>query len=232
MSSCVWCKQDPCELGDEDECEQRFVYALPPGPLCERCLHEPCPCCPLPWCDLMIPRTDYDDDDEPLPYERQPGETYFQVEPGDMLCCGGDCVVAADDFIEWHRDVDAVEAEQPEGYSVVVTAEGPFMPARVRRARRLASWYPPEVFEVSPKACSLIASVHLWQKHNGIVADGLIGPTTWAKADDDLRAIARELATELEAADLGFTQLGRFLMAADPPVFPDTRPRDVTGEAL
>lgn len=205
MSECLWCEKDPCEIGDEEECEMRVAYALPPGPLCERCRHEPCPCCPMPWCDLLIP--DPRDGEEP-----EAGDTYYRVEPGDSLCCGGDCVIAWDDFIEWRRDVDAVEAERPAGYRVVETAEGPFMPARVRRARGLAVWYPPQVFESAPRVCSLLAGVSLWQGREGLVADGLIGPRTWAKADDELRKLARELAAELEAADLGFTQLGRFLM--------------------
>lgn len=197
---CPWCDKAPCELGDSDACEKRFVYALPPGPMCARCGHELCPCCPLPWCDILV----LDDAGPDYP-------ATVQIEDSG-LCCGGSCVVPWDDFDAWREEVNAVEAMQPEGHSVIVTADGPWLPAAVRRARGLPCWRPPPVFADAPAVVSLLAGVRLWQRHKRLdYADGLIGPATWARRDSDLLALAMQLKRELDAADLGFTQLGRFL---------------------
>lgn len=163
---------------------------LPPGPMCEVCGHDLCPCCPLPWCDIVT-------DDE--------------------LCCDSECRVAWDDYLEWQlelREVGGFEAF--EGWTQV--AEGPWFPAAERRARGVARWYPPPVFAQAPRVVPLLARVLLWQRRRQLrYTDGLIGPETWARRDDDLLAAARELARELRAAHLGDTQLARFLMGVLPP---------------
>lgn len=92
-------------------------YALPPGPICVDCNHELCPCCPYPWCDRLT----------------------HEVEDND-LCCDGDCTVDAADFAMWQRECRKREAEyeaRPLG-SYITLAEGPFLPAAVRRERGLA----------------------------------------------------------------------------------------------
>lgn len=88
--------------------------ALPPGPLCERCQHQLCPCCSLPWCDSLLESEDPDG---------------F----GD-LCCDGDCVVDAYDFEAWQRHVAAVRAEHP-AFRIAQLQDGPPRPYALERAR-------------------------------------------------------------------------------------------------
>lgn len=129
------------------------------------------------------------------------------------LCCEGDCLVPWDDYLEWRLELDAGGFfDDFEGWTT--QAEGPWLPSVERRARGIARWYPLPVFAAAPRVVPLLARVVLWQRNRGLAPDGLIGPQTWAKKDADLIAVAHELARELEAADLGFTRLGRFVMGA------------------
>jgi hypothetical protein len=94
------------EIGDELT-EGEPVLALPPGPLCARCFHCPCPCCPLPFCDLL-----------------QPG------------CCENECEVSREDFQQWQADCASVpkppaSSDDDEGPWLVVTV-GPWLPVSVR----------------------------------------------------------------------------------------------------
>lgn len=90
--------------GAEDDGAEA-VLGLPPSPLCERCGHNLCPMCPLPWCEIIE----------------------------DDFCCDGECVVDAYDFAAWRADVDALEPLNFDG--MVTVQDGPFLPDAVRRRR-------------------------------------------------------------------------------------------------
>jgi hypothetical protein len=187
---CPWCNQEPCEAGNTEDCMELHVFALPPGPFCNRCGHELCPCCPLPWCDTVL------------------------VEQDHALCCESECAVAWDDYLEWRAELRAAEADCPSTHSCVRVSEGPWFPADMRRDRGVATWYPPQVFAPAPAVCSLLARVVLWQRERGgLVCDGLIGPSSWCRRDQDLIDAARALAVELRRAGMSRTQLGRFIEA-------------------
>ncbi len=56
---------------------RRVVIANPP--LCRRCGHEACPCCPGDWCDVLVPDED----------------------GGNDMCCGGACDIPPDEWLAW-----------------------------------------------------------------------------------------------------------------------------------
>lgn len=91
------------EIDDEDE------YALPPGPLCAKCFHHPCPCCPLPFCDLLQPE-----------------------------CCESQCDISIEDFEMWKIECKGKgPPEGPNGEDAgwCVVSVGPWLPVSVRVER-------------------------------------------------------------------------------------------------
>lgn len=98
-------------MGPEDFDDEPLL-ALPPSPLCERCSHNLCPCCPLPWCDQLLPEQDLDS------------------------CCDGDCVVDAYDFESWQRHVAAVRRENS-GFHRTMLQDGPPRPYTRERYQAL-----------------------------------------------------------------------------------------------
>lgn len=103
-----------------EEEEDRDCVAVPPGPPCERCGHELCPCCPSPWCDTVLPSCEVGED----------GGLYNE------LCCDSECVVEPADFERWQQEVNAIMNERDRRLvSVVAVAVGPWLPEAVRLAR-------------------------------------------------------------------------------------------------
>lgn len=173
-----------CPICDDDA---DSLLALPPGPRCLQCDHELCPICPSPWCDRMT-------DEHP--------------------CCSGDaCIVFWDDWLEWLSDRSRVEEHGIELPQLVI-ADGPWLPARVRRERGIwCSWHPPPRYAAFPVIVDLMARVHTWQRDNGCVADGLIGEYTWRQRDRMLVGFAVALDRELVLNGLGETWQAIFLQS-------------------
>jgi len=89
-----------------DDIDDEAELALPPGPLCAKCFHQPCPCCPLPCCDLL-----------------QPG------------CCEDRCAVALEDFDTWKSECARVAASVDADEVWLVMSLGPWLPVSVRVTR-------------------------------------------------------------------------------------------------
>lgn len=84
------------------------LHALPPSPLCERCEHQLCQCCPGPWCD-RINCTCYEDHD-------------------------GECIVLPEDWRAWRRQVDACELDSDRvGDHCTTLQDGPWWPWKGRQ---------------------------------------------------------------------------------------------------
>jgi hypothetical protein len=96
-------------------------WALPPGPRCEHCGHEMCPCCGT-WCDLLVEAIGPDTSDE-------------YVDDWN-LCCGGECVVDPVEVDDWMKRVAAAESGAPKG-AMFLTQDGPYCPTWRRSA---AGW--------------------------------------------------------------------------------------------
>lgn len=108
---------------------------LPPSPLCQRCEHNLCPCCPTAWCDSLMPID--------CEHCKSTGlSPYVDVISGEQLwcsfcdgdtelCCDGSCVVDPLDFEAWQAQLRAVGAfNGPLG--PVTLQVGPFWPAAAR----------------------------------------------------------------------------------------------------
>lgn len=84
-------------------------WAMPPAPLCEVCSHAPCPCCPLPFCDRLLPG-----------------------------CCEVTCTIDLIDFEAWKRECEERGPPEPDDDAgdppCLVQSEGPWFPCAVRRA--------------------------------------------------------------------------------------------------
>lgn len=194
------------ELYDDERDE---VLALPPGPLCMACAHQLCPCCPRPWCDRLI-------GEDP--------DTCWELD----TCCDGACKVLWDDWLEWRKECRAVE-EAEVGLSMLTVAEGPWLPARVRRERELPCfWYPSPVYANAPAVVELMARVSSWQRESGCVPDGLIGGHSWSKRDFELCALAAALDVALAMAGLHDSWQAIWLRARRTEPLPDPAPHPRT----
>lgn len=101
--------EEPTEPGGIDD--DRDVVGLPPAPICAACFHAPCPCCPLPWCDQLLPG-----------------------------CCEHTCEIDRADFELWKAACDLVFPDPDDGDDwepgpAFTVSEGPWFPAAVRRER-------------------------------------------------------------------------------------------------
>lgn len=77
--------------------EGEFPLLLPPGPVCRKCGHQPCPFCQN-WCDVVNPDDDADQ---------------FQ-------CCDGVCDFPADAHAAWIAEIaDILEDAEEQGRGVV-----------------------------------------------------------------------------------------------------------------
>lgn len=83
-------------------------HALPPSPLCERCEHPLCPCCPSPWCDDL-----------------------------ECACFGehdGRCKVSEPDWKAGQRQLDATRLDESKvGHHLVTLQLGPWWPFKERQ---------------------------------------------------------------------------------------------------
>ncbi len=86
--------------------EEPPALALPPGPLCDVCGHEMCPCCG-DWCDQL-------------------------VGSGLSTCCDGHCTVEPEDIALWQLQCKPLMRATS---ALVSTIPGPWLSLRVRQER-------------------------------------------------------------------------------------------------
>lgn len=94
---------EPVLWREVDRLDAWALLALPPSPLCARCGHQLCPCCPVPCCDLL-----------------------------DCVCFAkhdGICEVDLNDYAAWLRQLEGSRPdEEAIGFYAVALQEGPFWP--------------------------------------------------------------------------------------------------------